>query len=68
MDRKFTCIRGNLTELQINLNVCSNYEHVVEIEQLNRIVKERVGGIYNTIPFEKMPGRTIVELVALVIF
>ena len=32
MDGQFTCIRGNLAELQINLNICSNNEHVVEIE------------------------------------
>ena len=52
-DRQFTCIRGNLAELQINLKVCSNYEHVRETYQLNRTVKERVRGIYNTITLKK---------------
>ena len=28
---QFACIRGNLAELQINLNICSNKEHVGEI-------------------------------------
>ena len=68
MDGQFTCIRDNLTELQINLNICSNDKHVGEIEQLNCTVKERVRGIYNTLPFNKLPERIIVKLVALVIF
>ena len=40
MDGQFAFIRGNLAELQINLNICSNDEHVGDIERLNRIVKE----------------------------
>ena len=36
---KFSCVRGNLAELQINLNVCSSNEHVGEIELLNITVK-----------------------------
>ena len=39
MDGQFTCIRGNLAELQINLNIFSNDEHMGEIERLNRTVK-----------------------------
>ena len=65
---QFNCIRGNLVELQINLNICSNEEHVGEIERLNCMIKEQVGGIYNMLPFNKLPGLIIVELVALVIF
>ena len=68
MDGKFACIRGDLTQLQINLNVCSNDEHVGEIERLNLTVKKRVRGIYNTLPFKKIPGRMIIELVDLIIF
>ena len=68
MDGQFACIRGNLAELQINLNICSNDEHVGEIEGLNSTVKEKVRGIYNMLHFNKLPGRTIVELVTLVIF
>ena len=64
----FACIGGDLVELKINLNVCSNDDHMVEIERLNITVKERVRGIYKTIPLKKIPGRIIVELVALVIF
>ena len=68
MDGKFACIRGDLAQLQINLNACSNNEHVGEIERLNLTVKKRVRGIYNTLPFKKIPGRMIIELVDLIIF
>ena len=68
MDGQFTCIRVNLAELQININICSNDEHAGEIERLNRTIKERFRGIYNTLPFDKLPGRMIVQLVELFIF
>ena len=67
-DGKFACIRGNLAELQIHLNIWSNDEHLGEIERLNRTVKERVRGIYNTLTFKKLPSRMIVELIAPIIF
>ena len=53
MDGQFACIRRNLAELQININACSNNEHVREIERLNQTVKESVRGVYSTIPFKK---------------
>ena len=40
MDGKFACIKGDLAKLQINLNICSNDEHMGEIERLNCTVKE----------------------------
>ena len=39
MDGKFNCIRGNLAELKINLNICWNDEHIGEIEQIIRTIK-----------------------------
>ena len=68
MDGQFACIRENLAELQIKLNIFSNNKHVGEIKQLNCTVKERVRGIYNTSPFKKMPVGMLAKLVALVIF
>ena len=68
IDGQFTCIRGNLAEIKINLNISSNEEDVGEIERLNCTRKERVRGIYNKLTFNKIPVHIIVELVALVIF
>ena len=56
MDGKFACIRGDLAELQINLNICLKDEHLGEIERLNLTVKERVRGIYNILPLKKIPA------------
>ena len=39
MDGQFTCIRVNLAELKINLNICSNNKHLGEIERLNCTIK-----------------------------
>ena len=68
MDGKFACIRGDLVELQINIKKFSKNEHVGEAERLNRTVMERFRVIYNIITFKNMPGRMIVDLVALFIF
>ena len=42
MDGQFAYIRGDLAELHINLNICSNDKKLGEIERLNRTVKERL--------------------------
>ena len=68
MNGQFACIMWNLSEQQTNLNICSNDEHMGKIERLNTTVKELVRGIYNTLPFNKLPVRMIVELSDLVIF
>ena len=68
MDGQFQCLDGPLSALDVSLNICSNAEHVGEIERNIRTVKERVRCIYVTLPFEKMPGRLIVKMVYTVIF
>ena len=52
MDGEFASLEKNLLGEQIKLNLCSNNEHVGDIERLIRTVKERTCGIYNTLPFE----------------
>ena len=68
MDYQLEWIWGDLSDLQIHLNICSNNEHIWEIEGLNRTIKERSRGIYNNIPFQKLPGQIIVYFISLVIF
>ena len=63
MDGQFEPLRGNLAELGIILNTTLNDEHVPEIEQEIRTVKERTRAIYCTLPFQKMPRRLIIEMV-----
>ena len=63
MDRQFESIRGDLAEMQINLNTVSNDEHVPEVERYIRTIKERAHCVYNTLPFRRIPTRMIIEIV-----
>jgi hypothetical protein len=68
MDGQFEPIRGDLADMQITLNTVSAGEHVPEIERYIRAVKERVRCIYNTLPFKRMPGKMIIEMVSHSVF
>jgi hypothetical protein len=59
--REFECLRGDLPE--INLNNTAASEHVPDIEQQIRVLKERSRAIRSTLPFKTIPGRIIIELV-----
>ena len=50
------------------MNVCSEAEHVGDIERLNRTVKERARGVVTHLPYKKLPGRMVIELVHLCAF
>jgi hypothetical protein len=64
MDGEFECLPADLADMQINLNdVVSNDEHVPEIERRQRTVKERVRCVWNTLDYNTLPPRMIVELV-----
>lgn len=62
MDGQFEPLRGGLADLQVTLNTVANDEHVPEIERYIRTVKERMRSVYNTLPFERLPGRMVTEL------
>jgi Reverse transcriptase (RNA-dependent DNA polymerase)/Zinc knuckle len=63
MDGEFECLRAPLSDMGITLNVTSRDEHVPEAERYIRVIKERVRAIWNTLPFEAMPARMIIEMV-----
>lgn len=67
-DGHVQCLENDLLNKKINLNICSNNEHVGDIERMIRLIKERARGIYNTLPFQKLPGRLVIELIYSVIF
>ena len=62
-DRQFECIRSHMELQGINLNITGRDEHVPEIERFIRTVKERARAVVNTLPFETLPHRLIVEIV-----
>jgi len=67
-DRQFECIRSHMEPQGINLNITSRDEHVPKIERFIRTVKERARAIVNTLPFEILPQRLIIEVMYNVMF
>ena len=67
-DGGFKCIRINLAEMGISLNIMSRNEHVPEVEWYIRTIKERVQTIAVSLPFKNYLPRLIVEMVYNVVF
>ena len=65
MDGQFIPLRGALTEMKITMNICSEAEHIGDIERLNRTVKERSRGVVTHLPYKKLPHWMVIELVHL---
>ena len=65
MDREFECIHYSLPEEQ-NLNTTATNEHVTDIECKNCAIKEQTRALFSTFPFNKIPGRIIIELIRFV--
>ena len=63
MDGEFECIRGELADMQITLNIVSRNEHVPEVERRIRTIKERSRSVYNMLPFKKIPMQMTVQMV-----
>ena len=65
---QFEPLRGALAEMKITMNVCSEAEHIGDIERLDRTVKERTRGVVTHLPYKKLPVRMVIELVHLYAF
>jgi hypothetical protein len=63
-DGQFEPLRGELADLGITLNKCSREEHVPVAERRIRTLKDRCRSICNTLPFKKLPGMLIVQMVS----
>jgi hypothetical protein len=64
VDGQFEPLRGALSEIGVTLNRCSREEHVPVSERRIRTIKERCRCIYNTLPFKKLPGMLVVQMVS----
>ena len=67
-DNQFECLRNDLMELEITLNVTAADEHEPFIERSIRTMKERVRCIFNNTPFKRVPTRMIIEMVYSAVF
>ena len=68
MDGEFVPLCGGLAELGLRLNETSKDEHVRNIKRHIRTVKEQMRAIYNTLPFQKIPARLIIEMAKTAVF
>jgi hypothetical protein len=62
-DGQFEPSRGELAEMGIRLNKCSRKEHVPVAERRIRTLKERCQSVCNALPFTKLLGMLVVQMV-----
>jgi hypothetical protein len=63
VDGKFEPLRSALSEMGVTLNRCSREEHVPVAERRIRTLKQRCRCICNILPFKKLPGMLVVQMV-----
>ena len=63
MDSKFEPLHDGLSKIGIDLNVSAANEHVPQIEQQIRVVKECIQATKHSLPFTMMPLLMIVKMV-----
>ena len=68
MDGEFGHLQGELAGMGVTLNETSRDEHVGDIERYIRTVKERMQAIYNTLPFNKIPARFVIQMAKACVF
>ena len=68
MDSEFGHLRCELAGMGVTVNETSRDEHVGDIERYIRTVKERMWAIYNTLPFNKILARLVIEMAKASIF
>ena len=61
-DGKLLTLKNRLAGKSVSLNMTSEDKHARDIKCLIRMIKERVRCVHRTLPFQKLPGRLVVEL------
>jgi hypothetical protein len=64
LDGQFEHLHGALSEMGVTLNRCSREEHVPVAEKRICTLKERCRCICNTLPFNKLPVMSVVQIVS----
>jgi hypothetical protein len=62
MDGEFEAMHGDLADLGVALNEAARNEHVGDVEQFIRTLKEWMQAIYNTLPFTRMTPHLVIEM------
>jgi hypothetical protein len=61
---QFEPLRGARSEMGVTLNIFSHEEHVPVAELRIHTLKEQCQCICNTLPFKKLPGMLVVQIVS----
>lgn len=67
-NNEFWTIKPFLADKGISINVASADEHVPDVERSIRVIKERARGIFNALPFQRIPSVMLSELICLCVF
>jgi hypothetical protein len=60
MDMEFEKLRTMMPH--VALNTMAAREHIGEVGQKIRVIKERTRGTFNTLPYKKLPKLMVIEL------
>jgi hypothetical protein len=60
MDMEFEKLRTMMPH--VALNTTAEHEHIGEVDQKIRVIKERARGTFNTLPYNKPPKLMVIEL------
>jgi hypothetical protein len=60
MDTEFEKLRTMMPHVALNTTVAC--KHIREVEQKIRVIKERARGMFNTLPYKKLPKLMVIEL------
>jgi hypothetical protein len=53
-DNEFQVLQDEIEEMGINVHIVTKNDHVPEVERPNRVIKERVRAIIQTIPYKRL--------------
>jgi hypothetical protein len=63
LDGQFESLRGDLADLHMALQTCGQDDHVPVAERHIRTLKDRARALYNSLPFQRLPARMVIELI-----
>ena len=63
MDGEFVPMRTALLKMGVSLNTASASEHVPEIEQQHRVIKEQPRACRHSLPFNMIPKTMIIGMI-----
>lgn len=67
-DNEFQALRDDAEDLGITVNTVAKDEHIPEVERQNRVIKERVWAIIQTLPYQRIPKKMWIAMIHYVVY